>query len=211
MIRSFFKNRFSKIYDSENPIHMKKFLVVGLGNIGLEYRHSRHNIGFTILDFFAERENLTFTTQKLGDIAVHKINGAEWTFLKPSTYMNNSGKAVLYWLNKEKIPIEQLLIVTDDINIPFGSMRIRQKGSHGGHNGLRDVEFQLGTQEYNRLRVGIGSDFPPGKQVEYVLGKWTSEELNTIPDVVVRGYRIIKTIGLEGFAQAMNKYNAGDE
>ena len=129
--------------DIDDPLQMKKFLIVGLGNIGDEYAHTRHNIGFKVLDYIAKNESLTFETQKLGDITSHKVKGRTFIFLKPSTYMNLSGKAVKYWLQKEKIPLENLLVVTDDLNLPFGTLRLKSKGSDGGHNGLKDLQDKL--------------------------------------------------------------------
>ena len=155
---------------------MKKYLIVGLGNIGEKYANTRHNIGFKILDHFASQENLIFDTQKLGDITTYKLKGRTFIFLKPSTYMNLSGKAIQYWLTKENIPLENLLVVTDDLNLPFGSIRVKTKGSDGGHNGLKDIQEKLNTTAYNRFRFGISDAFNKGQQVDYVLGECTDEE-----------------------------------
>lgn len=186
---------------------MKKFLLAGLGNIGAEYAETRHNIGFAILDFFARKEALTFETAVLGSVAFYTHKGCLFVLLKPTTYMNLSGKAVSYWLAKEKIPIAHLLVLADDINLPFGTIRLKTQGSHGGHNGLRDVEFHLKTQQYNRLRFGVGSDFPKGKQVEYVLGKWTDAEYEKLPERLLQCSELIKTFGLTGMDYAMNAFN----
>ena len=152
----------------EETDRMKKFLIVGLGNIGSEYENTRHNIGFKVLDHFAKEEGLTFETQKLGALTTYKIKGRSFLLLKPSTYMNLSGKAIKYWLTKENIPLENLLVITDDLNLPFGSFRIKLKGSDGGHNGLKDTQLQLQTTKYNRFRFGISDEFSKGRQVDYV-------------------------------------------
>ena len=152
---------------------MKKYLIVGLGNIGAEYVNTRHNIGFKVVEKLAQLNAADFETKKLGDLASFKFKGRTFLLLKPNTYMNLSGKAVKYWLEKESIPLENLLIITDDLNLPFGTLRLKTKGSAGGHNGLKDVQDKLNTSQYNRLRFGISDEFAKGKQVDYVLGKWT--------------------------------------
>ena len=149
-----------------------KYLIVGLGNIGAEYADTRHNIGFDVLDALAEASNTSFTTDRYGAVATLRSKGHTLVLLKPSTYMNLSGKAVRYWLDAEKIPRENLLVVVDDIALPFGTFRMRTKGSAGGHNGLKNITELLGTEEYSRIRFGIGGDFPRGHQVDYVLGHW---------------------------------------
>jgi len=186
---------------------MKKFLVVGLGNIGDKYTDTRHNIGFKILDYFAKKEELTFETQKLGDVTTYKFKGRTFIFLKPSTYMNLSGKAVNYWMQKEKISIENVLIITDDLNLPFGSIRLKAKGSDGGHNGLKDIQLVLNTTKYPRFRFGISADFGKGKQVNYVLGKWDAEEIEKIPERLEKAYELIKSFGTQGINNTMNNYN----
>ncbi len=153
-----------------------KYLIVGLGNIGAEYAETRHNIGFKVLDALAEASNISFTTGRYGDVAELRYKGRTLILLKPSTYMNLSGKAVRYWLDQEKIPRENLLVVVDDIALPFGTFRMRTKGSAGGHNGLKNITECLGSEEYTRIRFGIGGNFPRGHQVDYVLGQWTDEE-----------------------------------
>ena len=147
---------------------MKKFLIAGLGNIGPKYENTRHNIGFKILDYLASQNELTWETAKLGDVTVHKKKGRSFLLLKPSTYMNLSGKAVKYWLDKENIPLENLLVVTDDLNLQFGTLRVKTKGSDGGHNGLKDIQDVLQTTQYNRFRFGISDAFSKGRQVDYV-------------------------------------------
>ncbi len=186
---------------------MKKFLIVGLGNIGEKYTHTRHNIGFTILDFFAEKETLTFETVKLGAITSHTWKGRNFTLLKPATYMNLSGKAIRYWLIKKKIPLQNLLVITDDINLPFGTIRVKTKGSHGGHNGLKDTEFHLKTQQYNRFRFGVGAQFPKGKQVDYVLGEWSDEEKEKLPERLLMAHKLILSFGTAGINNTMNAFN----
>ncbi|WMI66833.1 aminoacyl-tRNA hydrolase [Aestuariibaculum sp. YM273] len=186
---------------------MKKYLIVGLGNIGDKYENTRHNIGFKILDFFAKKEGLTFETQKLGDVTEYKLKGRTFIFLKPSTYMNLSGKAVLYWLTKEKIPLENLLVITDDLNLPFGSIRVKAKGSDGGHNGLKDIQDKLNTTKYNRYRFGISDTFSKGRQVDYVLGEWTEEENDKLNERLEKSVELIKSFGLAGLSNTMNSFN----
>ena len=186
---------------------MKKFLIVGLGNIGPEYAQTRHNIGFRILDFLAEKEDFPFETQKLGDIGLFKIKGRSICCLKPSTYMNRSGKAVRYWMEKEKIPLENVLIVTDDINLPFGTLRLKTKGSDGGHNGLKDVQQSLGTQGYHRFRFGVGSDFGKGRQVDYVLGQWEAQEKEALNERLEKSTALIRSFILSGARTTMNTFN----
>jgi len=211
---------FAKNSDSENAqehiksspdqieeVDMKKFLIVGLGNIGPKYHNTRHNIGFKTLDYLVNKEDLTWETAKLGDIALHKVKGRSFLLLKPSTYMNLSGKAVKYWLDKEKIPIENLLVVTDDLNLPFGSIRVKMKGSDGGHNGLKDIQNVLQTTKYNRFRFGISDEFSKGRQIDYVLGDWTSEEEKKLPERLEISKKIIESFGLAGINITMNSYN----
>ena len=186
---------------------MKKFLIVGLGNIGEKYVDTRHNIGFKALDYFAKEEDVSFNTQKLGDVATYKFKGRTFVLLKPSTYMNLSGKSVKYWMTKEKIPLENILIICDDLNIPYGSLRLKPKGSAGGHNGLKDINDKLNTQQYARLRFGVGNSFTKGRQVDYVLGKWNKEELSKLPELLDKINKTIKSFGLIGVAKTMNSFN----
>ena len=157
------------------------YLIAGLGNIGQEYSDTRHNAGFMVLDAWAQASNTVFTTQRYGDVAEVSFKGRKITLLKPSTYMNLSGNAVRYWMTKLKLPVENLLVICDDLNIPFGTLRMRKKGSDGGHNGLKNIQELLGTQDYARIRVGIGNDFQKGGQVDFVLGKLDGEELKAMP------------------------------
>ncbi len=186
---------------------MKKFLVVGLGNIGAEYAMTRHNVGFKILDALAEIEGFSFETVKLGDLGSVKIKGKTVLCLKPSTYMNRSGKAIKYWMEKEKIPLENVLVITDDINLSFGTLRLKTKGSDGGHNGLKDTQTTLQTISYNRFRFGVGADFTNGKQVDYVLGEWNEEELKTLPERLKRSAEIVRSFVLSGIKHTMNQFN----
>ena len=195
----------NSIIDEENS--MKKFLIVGLGNIGDEYSNTRHNIGFKILDYIAKQESLNFETQKLGDIATYKFKGRQFILLKPSTYMNLSGKAVTYWMTKENIPIENLLIITDDLNLPFGTIRLKTKGSDGGHNGLKDIQDKLQTINYNRFRFGISDAFSKGRQIDYVLGEWTDEENKILSERLEKSMELIKSFGTAGITNTMNTFN----
>lgn len=185
---------------------MKKFLIVGLGNIGQEYAETRHNIGFKVLDSLAQQEDFTFETAKLGDLGTFKVKGRSILCLKPSTYMNRSGKAVKYWMDKENIPLENVLIITDDINLPFGTLRLKTKGSDGGHNGLKDIQ-QLLTTKYNRLRFGVGADFGKGRQVDYVLGEWNEEEKDALPERFKKTDELVRSFVLAGVNRTMNQFN----
>jgi PTH1 family peptidyl-tRNA hydrolase len=198
---------FKKKSQREQQDIMKKYLIVGLGNIGEAYANTRHNIGFKILDHFAAQENLTFETQKLGDVTTYKLKGRTFVFLKPSTYMNLSGKAVVYWLTKENIPLENLLVITDDLNLSFGSIRVKTKGSDGGHNGLKDIQAKLNTTNYNRFRFGISDAFNKGQQVDYVLGEWTDDENEKLKERLDKSIELIKSFGLAGINITMNTFN----
>jgi PTH1 family peptidyl-tRNA hydrolase len=184
------------------------FLIVGLGNIGAEYAGTRHNIGFSVLDAFARASNAVFTDARYGARAELRIKGKTFILIKPSTYMNLSGKAVNYWLQAEKIPVEQLLVIVDDLALPFGTIRMRKQGNDGGHNGLRHINEILEYQNYARLRVGIGSEFSKGQQVDYVLGEWSDEEKKGLPALLERVADAIKAFGLVGIDRAMNTYNS---
>jgi peptidyl-tRNA hydrolase, PTH1 family len=186
---------------------MKKYLIVGLGNIGEKYSNTRHNIGFKILDYLAEKEEVAFETLKLGDIATLKIKGRTLILLKPSTYMNLSGKALKFWLDKEKVPLDNLLVVTDDLNLPFGSLRLKTKGSDGGHNGLKDIQDKLQTTKYNRFRFGISDTFSKGRQVDYVLGEWGEDEKSNLNERLEKSSELIKSFVLAGVNNTMNEFN----
>ncbi|MFR9167011.1 MAG: aminoacyl-tRNA hydrolase [Dysgonomonas sp.] len=184
-----------------------KYLIAGLGNIGTEYEYSRHNIGFRVLDALAEASNVFFVNDRYGAVAEIKVKGRTLILLKPSTYMNLSGNAIRYWLQKEKIPLENLLVVVDDLALPFGVLRLKAKGSDAGHNGLRNIQDVLGTQNYARLRFGIGNDFPKGMQVEYVLSNFWKEEEEKLPERMGICSEIIKSFCLAGIQNTMNQYN----
>lgn len=186
---------------------MKKFLIVGLGNIGSEYENTRHNIGFKILDELASLESVKFSTEKLGDVTTFKHKGATYILLKPSTYMNLSGKSVKYWMDKEKISVENLLVISDDLNIDFGTFRLKPKGSAGGHNGLKDINEKLGHQNYPRFRFGVSANFSTGRQSNYVLGEWSKEENRYLPELLLKGAQLVKSFGAAGIANTMNQFN----
>ncbi len=186
----------------------KSFLVVGLGNIGAEYAMTRHNIGFMILDAWAKASNVVFSTERYGDTALVREKGREYHLLKPSTYMNLSGNAVRYWLNKLDLEPENLMIICDDLNLPFGTLRMRKAGSDGGHNGLKNITELLGSTEFPRLRIGVGHDFAPGSQVDYVLGKFSEEQLKEVEEMSERIVSGLKTWAFLGIERAMSQINA---
>ena len=184
------------------------YLVVGLGNIGEEYAATRHNMGFIVLDAWAQASNAVFTAGRYGSVAEISFKGRKFTLLKPSTYMNLSGKAVNYWLQKTKIPQENLLVVVDDFAIPFGTMRMRKRGSDGGHNGLKSIDYSLASDDYARLRIGTGNGgFAEGHQVDFVLGELLLEEKRALPELLERAVAAIKCYGTEGIERAMTRYN----
>lgn len=186
---------------------MSKFLIAGLGNIGEEYENTRHNIGFTILDALAKEQGVKFRTDRLADIAEYKFKGKTLILIKPSTFMNLSGKAVNYWLQAEKIKQENLLVLTDDLALPFGSLRMKIKGSDGGHNGLKSIQETLNSSEYARLRFGVGNEFSKGKQVNYVLGKWNPEEEKLLAPRVKMAGEMIQSFVSIGIQLTMTNYN----
>ena len=183
------------------------YLIVGLGNIGVEYANTRHNMGFMVLDAWAQASNIVFESGRYGSTATVSFKGRKFTLLKPSTYMNLSGKAVRYWLTELKIQPDQLLVISDDLNIPFGTLRLRKNGSAGGHNGLTNINELIGTQEYARIRMGIGNDFGRGQQVDYVLGELTAEEKEQMPELCKRVIDGVKAWALMGPDRAMNTLN----
>ena len=216
-------NLFSPAKTEDNPDRMKievhehqknniesvsnKFLIVGLGNIGAEYVNTRHNIGFKIVDFLARNEGISFETVKLGAVAAYKFKGKTFFLLKPNTFMNLSGKAVQYWMDKENIPLENVLVITDDLNLSFGTVRIRPKGSDGGHNGLKNINLVLNTQNYTRFRFGISDEFKKGKQVDYVLGDWDGPEKLALTERLELASEIIKSFGTAGLENTMTAFN----
>ena len=216
-----FNNLFSKTEDNieylkqEVHEHQKnnikkvstKFLIVGLGNIGAEYVNTRHNIGFKVVDFLARKEGINFETVKLGALAQYKLKGRTFLLLKPNTFMNLSGKAVHYWMEKENIPLENVMIITDDLNLSFGKIRIRKKGSDGGHNGLKSIQTTLNTNDYIRFRFGISDEFKKGKQIDYVLGEWDDSEKTALPERLELASEIIKSFGTAGIEITMTAFN----
>lgn len=184
-----------------------KYLIVGLGNIGAEYQNTRHNIGFKVLDALTRASNLTFSPKRYADHAEYKFKGRTLILIKPATYMNLSGKAVNYWLQKEKIAPARMLIIVDDIALPFGTIRIKTKGSHGGHNGLAHINQTLGNSNYPRLRFGIGDGFPKGQQVDYVLSPWSQEEEEKLPERIDKVIQAIKSFTTIGTERTMNFFN----
>ena len=201
-------NWLKKIFrKKEEKTPMKKFLIIGLGNIGSEYVNTRHNIGFKILDHFANQEKLSYNTVKLGDITEFKIKGRTLLFLKPNTYMNLSGKAIKHWMEKENIEKENILVITDDLNLPFGSIRIKPKGSDGGHNGLKSIQQVLNTSEYPRFRFGISDEYKKGQQVNYVLGEWSDDEKEKLKERLQVASEVIKSFALAGLNNTMNTFN----
>ena len=193
---NWFRQFFSKRQSTEDT--MSKYLIVGLGNIGAEYANTRHNIGFKVLDFLVNKEKLDFQTVKLGALTTYKFKGRQLFLLKPNTYMNLSGKAVQYWMQK---------VITDDLNLPFGTIRIKAKGSDGGHNGLKNINQVLNTQEYARFRFGISDAFKKGQQVDYVLGEWSTEEKQQLPERLEKASEIIKAFATIGLNQTMSDFN----
>ena len=200
----FFKNLFKK---KVSKLNMKKYLIVGLGNIGEEYKNTRHNIGFEILNKLVEKNETDWEVKKLADYSSFKKKGSQFILIKPSTFMNKSGKAVRYWALKEKIPLQNILIITDDLHLPFGSLRLRSKGSPAGHNGLKDIENQLNTSSYARLRFGIGQKTRPFDQVKFVLDQWNETEKTRINKRISVCTEAIVCFGLEGINIAMNRFN----
>ena len=184
------------------------YLVVGLGNIGEEYASTRHNMGFMVLDAWAQASNAVFTVGRYGATTEIAFKGRKFTLLKPSTYMNLSGRAVRYWLQKTRIPQENLLVVVDDFAIPFGTLRLRKRGSDGGHNGLKSIDYSLASDDYARLRIGTGNGgFAEGHQVDFVLGELLLEEKRAMPELLERAVACIKCYGTEGIDRAMTQFN----
>lgn len=197
---------FKHLFKEEEPDPMK-YLIAGLGNMGAKYDDTRHNVGFEIVDFLAKEFGVEFKDDYLGDLAEFKHKGRTFVLLKPSTYMNLSGKAVNYWLQKKKIQKQNLLVVLDDLNLPFGKQRLRAKGKDGGHNGLKNIDSVTGGNNYARLRFGIGSEFHSGQQVNFVLGKWSKEEQEQLPELLKYAADTVKSFGTIGIAHTMNQFN----
>jgi PTH1 family peptidyl-tRNA hydrolase len=205
-MRAFFARLLSK--DKKEEVDpMKKFLIVGLGNPGPKYEDTRHNIGFKILDKLAEKKELTFQADRYGDKTEFNFKGRKFILIKPSTFMNLSGKAVRYWLDKEKISIQNLMVITDDLNLSFGTIRLKAKGSHGGHNGLKHIQELLQTTAYPRFRFGISDDFSKGNQIDYVLSEWSSEEQDKLKERLDASIELILSFGTAGINNTMNSFN----
>ena len=186
---------------------MNTFLIVGLGNIGVDYHNTRHNIGFTVLDLLAKQLDISFSTLRYGDVAEMNYKGKKLVFLKPSTLMNRSGHAVRYWMKQRKVNSQNILIITDDVHLDFGYLRIRKQGSDGGHNGLRDIQDKLGSNQYPRLRVGIGANFSKGRQADFVLSPWNSDEERFLPTIVDRATKAVVGFATQGLEKTMNLHN----
>ena len=184
-----------------------KYLIAGLGNIGEEYRHTRHNIGFDVADAFVAKHGGVFRSDRLADVAECKWKGKVFVVIKPTTYMNLSGKAVKYWVDKEKVQLDNLLVIMDELALPLNVLRLRPGGSDAGHNGLKSIQELLGTNQYPRLRFGIGNNFPKGRQVDYVLGKWADKELTVVKQKIEKSIEIIEAIASIGIERTMNNYN----
>lgn len=184
-----------------------KYLIVGLGNIGTEYHHTRHNIGFDVADAFAAKHGATFRSDRLADVAEVKWKGRIFVVIKPTTYMNLSGKAVKYWMDKEKIPVENILVIMDELALPLNVIRLRPGGSDAGHNGLKSIQESIATNQYPRLRFGIGNDFPKGRQVDYVLGKWSAKEEPVVQQKIDKCTEVIESFASIGLQRSMNNYN----
>lgn len=206
----FFKSLFGGKNDvaaSNEENNVKRFLILCLGNIGSDYEGTRHNAGFMVGDAIADESGVAFKSCRYGDMAIVKVKNCELMLLKPSTFMNLSGVAARFWMNKEKLPLENLLVIVDDISLPFGAIRIRERGSNAGHNGLKNIAEQLGTQNYARLKFGVGNDFPKGGQIDYVLGKFPPEEAKELPEKLKKASEAVKAFCLSGASFAMTHYN----
>lgn len=186
---------------------MNTFLIVGLGNIGIDYKNTRHNIGFAVLDALSTKFNVSFSTLRYGNLAEISHEGRKIILLKPSTLMNRSGQAVRYWAKQKKMNLQNVLVITDDVHLDFGYLRLRKQGSDGGHNGLRDIEEKLGSTKYPRLRIGIGSNFSKGRQADYVLSTWNPDEQSKLPLIVDQAVKAVIHFATQGLEQTMNLYN----
>ena len=186
---------------------MNTFLIVGLGNIGIDYKNTRHNIGFAVLDVLSTKFNVSFSTLRYGNLAEISHEGRKIILLKPSTLMNRSGQAVRYWAKQKKMIFQNILVITDDVHLDFGYLRLRKQGSDGGHNGLRDIEEKLGSTKYPRLRIGIGSNFSKGRQADYVLSTWNPDEQSKLPLIVDHAAKAVIHFTTQGLDQTMNLYN----
>ena len=204
---NFLKRLFGRKPEAPTDPDMKRFLIACLGNMGPEYVDTRHNAGFMVADTIAAEAGVAFQSRRYGDMATVKVKNCELLLLKPSTFMNLSGVAVRYWMNHEKLPLDHLLVVVDDLALPFGTIRLRKAGSDAGHNGLKNIAEQLGNTNYARLRFGVGNGFPRGGQIDYVLGKFPPEEMEKMPEVLKKAADCVKAFCLSGPDFAMNHYN----
>jgi PTH1 family peptidyl-tRNA hydrolase len=195
---------FTKKKEEPDPM---KYLIVGLGNVGSDYENTRHNVGFEVVDLLAEEFEVSFSTETLGDLAEFRHKGRTFILLKPNTFMNRSGKAVRHWLTKKKVDKDRLLVIMDDLNLDFGKIRLRGKGSDGGHNGLKDIDQMTGGNNYARLRIGIGNDYPKGRQVDYVLGEWSEAQKDQLPELLKQAAETVKSFGTIGLQRAMTAHN----
>ena len=186
---------------------MNTFLIVGLGNIGIDYKNTRHNIGFAVLDALSTKFNVSFSTLRYGNLAEISHEGRKIILLKPSTLMNRSGQAVRYWAKQKKMNLQNVLVITDDVHLDFGYLRLRKQGSDGGHNGLRDIQEKLGSTKYPRLRIGVGSNFSKGRQADYVLSTWNPDEQSKLPLIVDQAVKAVIHFATQGLEQTMNLYN----
>jgi PTH1 family peptidyl-tRNA hydrolase len=186
---------------------MEKYLIAGLGNIGQEYEHTRHNIGFDVVDALVQKLGGDFSLERLAIYAEVRLKNKVLVCIKPTTYMNLSGKAIKYWMDREKIPVDRILVIVDDLALPLGKLRLRPGGSDAGHNGLKDIQTTLGTDQYPKLRFGIGNDYPKGRQIDFVLGKWNQDEAIIVEDKIAQSIGAIESLVLEGIDKTMNKVN----
>ena len=207
MIMKLLRFLFPQTHKKEIPLNDMKYLIAGLGNFGIDYVNTRHNIGFDVVEKLAADKNVVFTSGRYADVAEFKFKGKTFLLIKPTTYMNLSGKAVKYWMDKENIPLENIVVVTDDLNLPLSKLRIRKNGSDGGHNGLKNIQEILQTNQYIRLRFGVGNNFPNGRQVDFVLGKWEKDEQTAVTETVTKAAEAVVSIIMEGVERAMNKFN----
>ncbi len=198
---------FPQNHKKQIPLNDMKYLIAGLGNFGIDYVNTRHNIGFDVIEKMAADKNVVFTSGRYADIAEFKFKGKTFLLIKPTTYMNLSGKAVKYWMEKENIEKENILVITDDLNLSFGTIRIKAKGSDGGHNGLKSIQSLLATTEYARFRFGISDEFKKGKQVDYVLGEWNEDEKAKLPERLDKSIEIVYSFALAGLNNTMNEFN----
>ncbi len=206
---NFLSRLFKKLFppEIEEEQDIMKYLIVGLGNMGAEYDNTRHNVGFDVVDYLARKYEVSFKQEQHGDLAEFKFKGRTFVLLKPSTFMNLSGKAVRFWGQKKKILPENLLVVVDDLNLPYGKMRLRSKGNDGGHNGLKSINEVLNTSGYSRLRIGIGNSFSQGRQVDFVLGEWSAEEQEGLEEILKKASEAVIAYGTIGVSRAMTQYN----